>query len=108
MFFHKLRKKLKKRFSQSLEDPNYNDRADGYGCGEAESRDTAEEYMRDPHFEKPRKMNLGEGYRNTLNEPYTKDEYGQRNLYGPVDQYTFRSHHLVTRITRPSKEERQK
>lgn len=105
MFLLKFRKKLREKLSQRLEEINYNDRADGYGCGGSESTDTAEEYMKDPYFEKPRKMDLGEGYRNTLNEPYTKDEYGLRNLYGPVDQYVFRSHHLVTRS---SKEERQK
>lgn len=108
MLFQKIIHKLRKRFNQDSDSQNYNDRADGYGCGESESRDAKEEYMKDPYFEKPRKVDLGDGYRDTLNKPYTKDEYGTRNLYGPVDQYVFRSHHLVTRITRPSKEERPK
>ncbi|MCM2351705.1 MAG: hypothetical protein NDI69_16940 [Bacteriovoracaceae bacterium] len=78
---------------------NYNDRLDGYGFGEAESRDSDKEYEQDPHFTK-HCIDMGEGYRAHRNEPYTKDEFGLRNLYGPVDQYVFRSYHLVTREER--------
>lgn len=85
---------------------NYNDRLDGYGFGEAESRDSDQEYEQDPHFTK-HCIDLGEGYRAHRNEPYTKDEYGLRNLYGPVDQYVFRSYHLVTREERAATKESQ-
>lgn len=82
-----------------VDNMNYNDRLDGYGFGESESLDTDKEYQSDPHFTK-HCIDLGEGYRRHLNEPFTFDEYGLRNQYGPVDQYVFRSYHLVTREDR--------
>lgn len=72
-----------------LETLNYNDRADGWGFGEAECMDNNREYEQDPHFTR-HCIDLGEGYRCHRNEPYTKDELGLRNQYGPVDQYSFR------------------
>lgn len=72
---------------------NYNDRLDGYGFGEADSKDCDREYEKDPHFTQ-HNIDLGEGYRCHKDEPYTKDEYGLRNQYGPVDQYVFRDTHL--------------
>lgn len=86
----------KEKQSQSM---NYNDRMDGYGFGESESRDTKCEYEKDPRFTK-HCIDLGEGYRAHRDEPFTKDEYGLRNQYGPVDQYSFRSYHLFTRQLR--------
>lgn len=74
---------------EALETLNYNDRADGYGFGEAECMDHDRDYEKDPHFTK-HCIDLGEGYRCHLHEPYTKDQYGLRNQYGPVDQYVFR------------------
>jgi hypothetical protein len=53
---------------------NYNDRPDGYGFGPSESVDDKQPY------EKERKRVPDMGH----------DEYGQRNQYGPVDQYNFR------------------
>lgn len=91
----------KKPDSESM---NYNDRLDGYGFGEAESMDTDKEYEKDPHFTK-HCIDLGEGYRAHRNEPYTKDEFGLRNQYGPVDQYVFRSYHLQIREKKNEKEE---
>jgi hypothetical protein len=86
------------------ESMNYNDRLDGYGFGEAESMDTEKEYEKDPHFTK-HCIDLGEGYRKHRGEPFTRDEYGLRNQYGPVDQYVFRSYHLLTRVTRNNTED---
>lgn len=74
---------------ETLSSMNYNDRLDGYGFGEAESVDEKEDYEHDPHFT-AHCIDLGEGYRRHRNEPYTKDENGLRNQYGPVDQYSFR------------------
>jgi hypothetical protein len=81
---------------------NYNDRLDGYGAGESESLDCECEYETDPHFTH-HCIDLGEGYRCHKDEPYTKDEYGLRNQYGPVDQYVFRDMHLVLRIKEEKK-----
>ena len=86
-----------------LESMNYNDRLDGYGFGEAESVDDKREYEKDPHFTY-HCIDLGEGYRSHKNEPYTKDEYGLRNQYGPVDQYVFRSDHLAVRRSKGSRQ----
>jgi hypothetical protein len=83
---------------------NYNDRLDGYGFGEAESRDCNHEYEKIPHFTK-HCIDLGEGYRPHLNEPYSKNEYGLRNPYGPIDQYTFRDIHIHIRIREKMEEE---
>src|SRR5690606_39609707 len=91
----KEKSKQEKELKEHNKSMNYNDRMDGYGFGESESRDFKEEYIHDPYFEKPRKVCLGDDYRSTQGEPYTKDEYGLRNLYGPGEQYLFRSHHLV-------------
>jgi hypothetical protein len=79
------------------ENLNYNDRLDGYGFGEAECRDENKEYEADPHFTN-HCIDLGEGYRRHLKEPYSKNELGLRNQYGPVDQYTFRGDHFFVRI----------
>jgi hypothetical protein len=76
---------------------NYNDRLDGYGFGESESKDCDLDYVKDPHFTK-HCIDFGEGYRRHKDEPFTKDEFGLRNQYGPVDQYVFRSYHLFTRV----------
>lgn len=72
---------------------NYNDRLDGYGFGEADSQDCNRDYEKDPHFSQ-HSIDPGEGYRCHKGEPYTRDEYGLRNQYGPVDQYVFRDGHL--------------
>lgn len=72
-----------------IETMNYNDRLDGYGFGEAECKDKKRDYESDKHFTN-HCIDLGEGYRCHENEPYTRDEYGLRNQYGPVDQYSFR------------------
>lgn len=82
---------------------NYNDRLDGYGFGESESQDCDQEYEKDPHFTQHCK-DMGEGYRRHKNEPYTTDDYGLRNQYGPVDQYVFRDQHLVLRSSKKAKE----
>jgi hypothetical protein len=71
------------------EELNYNDRPDGYGVGESESRHEGEEYESDPELCRHCK-DMGEGYRTHKNEPYSTNELGLRNPYGPVDQYTFR------------------
>lgn len=75
---------------------NYNDRLDGYGFGEAESVDNDQEYEHDPYFTM-HVIDLGEGYRCHKGEPFTKDQFGLRNQYGPVDQYTFRGDHFYVR-----------
>ncbi|WPU66161.1 hypothetical protein [Peredibacter starrii] len=80
----------------SLNSLNYNDRLDGYGFGESESQDADQDYERDPHFTH-HCIDLGEGYRKHKNEPFTKDESGLRNQYGPVDQYSFRDVYLPDR-----------
>lgn len=85
--------------NQSTDDPinmNYNDRLDGYGFGEADSHDCDREYEHDPHFTH-HCIDLGEGYRCHKGEPFTKDELGLRNQYGPVDQYVFRGDHFFVR-----------
>lgn len=82
--------------NNDLEEMNYNDRLDGYGFGEAECLDSEREYEKDPHFTQ-HCIDMGEGYRRHKNEPYSKDEFGLRNQYGPVDQYVFRDIHLVMR-----------
>jgi hypothetical protein len=82
---------------KEIETMNYNDRPDGYGFGEAECRDRAHEYEKDPHFTQ-HCIDPGEGYRRHLDEPFSWNEYGLRNPYGPVDQYTFRDlyfHELI-------------
>jgi hypothetical protein len=53
---------------------NYNDRLDGYGFGPPEYMDDKYEF---------------EHHRKRLPE-VTRDEYGQRNPWGPMDQYSFR------------------
>jgi hypothetical protein len=75
--------------SQFLQSMNYNDRLDGYGFGESEACHAVLEYEFDSYFTF-HCIDLGEGYRRHLNEPYTKDDFGLRNQYGPVDQYVFR------------------
>lgn len=85
--------------NQSNDDPvnmNYNDRLDGYGFGEADSNDCDREYEKDPHFTQ-HCIDLGEGYRCHKGEPFTKDQLGMRNQYGPVDQYVFRGDHFFVR-----------
>jgi hypothetical protein len=85
-----------------LESMNYNDRPDGYGFGEAESRDHTKPYEEDEYFN-DRTYDLVRGYcgrsrghhgrdwnRWRFDEPHTRDEFGLRNQYGPVDQYSFR------------------
>lgn len=79
----------KDQISQFLQSMNYNDRLDGYGFGESESCHAVLEYEFDNYFTF-HCIDLGEGYRRHLNEPYTKDDFGLRNQYGPVDQYVFR------------------
>lgn len=79
----------KDQTSQSLLTMNYNDRLDGYGFGESESLHAVCEYEFDSYFTF-HCIDLGEGYRRHLNEPYTKDDFGLRNQYGPLDQYIFR------------------
>jgi len=79
-----------------LESMNYNDRLDGYGFGESESLDRKRDYEDDPHFTN-HCIDLGEGYRSHLNEPFSKDEFGLRNQYGPVEQYVFRGDHFFIR-----------
>lgn len=79
-----------------LEKMNYNDRLDGYGFGEAESHDEKWDYEKDPHFVH-HSIDLGEGYRCHKGEPYTKNELGFRNQYGPVDQYVFRGDYFFVR-----------
>ena len=86
---------------------NYNDRLDGYGFGESESQDCEKEYLKDPHFTKQCTY-YGEGYRRLKGQPFTKDEFGLRNQYGPVDQYVFRSYHLFTRVKPEEEEKNQK
>jgi hypothetical protein len=68
---------------------NYNDRPDGYGFGEAESRSHSRPY------EKQRDQ---EDFGNSD----TRDEYGMRNQYGPVDQYSFRN--TYTRKQKPPRD----
>lgn len=82
---------------------NYNDRLDGYGFGEADSNDCDRDYEKDPHFTQ-HCIDLGEGYRCHKGEPYTKDEYGLRNQYGPVDQYVFRDSHIILRSKKSNKD----
>lgn len=83
--------------AESVEETmNYNDRLDGYGYGESDSLDCDRQYEKDPHFIQ-HCIDLGEGYRCHKDEPYSLDEYGLRNQYGPVDQYVFRDSHLVLR-----------
>lgn len=74
---------------QTLLTMNYNDRLDGYGFGEAESYRDDYEYEKDDYFTW-HCIDLGEGYRRHRNEPYSRNELGLRNQYGPVDQYVFR------------------
>ena len=93
-----------KESDKALSSMNYNDRLDGYGFGEAESMDTNWEYEEDPHFTK-HCIVFGHGYRRFKDQPWTQDEYGLRNQYGPVDQYSFRSYHLFTRDGRYSKKD---
>ena len=95
---------LEKDLNESLESLNYNDRPDGYGFGEAESQDSKRAYEKDPKFTE-HCIDLGEGYRHHKNEPYTKDDYGLRNQYGPVDQYVFRDAHLFYRGRHKEKKE---
>jgi hypothetical protein len=59
---------------------NYNERADGYGLGEAESE------HEDLPYEKKREAQKKES------EASTKDENGLPNQNGEVDQYSFRDH----------------
>lgn len=80
----------------NLDSMNYNDRHDGYGFGEAESNDCDREYQHDPHFTQ-HCIDLGDGYRSHKNEPYTKNDFGLRNQYGPVDQYVFRDIYFIRR-----------
>jgi hypothetical protein len=87
---------LIKEFELLLESMNYNDRLDGYGFGESESLDKKRDYEYDPYFTY-HCIDLGEGYRSHLNEPYSKNEFGLRNQYGPVDQYVFRGDHFFLR-----------
>lgn len=70
---------------------NYNDRLDGYGFGESECRDTCIDYKNDEYFRYQVCKDHGEGYRCHINEPWSTDEFGLRNQYGPVDQYVFRN-----------------
>ena len=85
--------------SDQNESMNYNDRLDGYGFGEAESSDDSRDYEHDPHFTK-HCIDMGEGYRSHKDEPWSTDENGLRNQYGPVDQYSFRDVHFSIRIWR--------
>ncbi len=85
-----------KNEEHNLDTMNYNDRPDGYGFGEAESNDEKREYEKDCHFTK-HCIDLGDGYRCHKNEPYSLNEYGYRNQYGPVDQYSFRDITFVRR-----------
>lgn len=95
---------LEKDINESLETLNYNDRPDGYGFGEAESQDSKRAYEKDAKFTE-HCIDLGEGYRQHKNEPYTKDENGLRNQYGPVDQYVFRDAHLFYKNRQKKKKE---
>lgn len=95
---------LDEKLEESLKSDNYNDRADGYGIGEAESCDENRAYEKDPDFTQ-HCIDMGEGYRPHKNEPYTRDEYGLRNQYGPVDQYTFRDTHLFDRGKKKAKDD---
>lgn len=89
----------------SLTSLNYNDRADGWGFGEAECLDDSKDYQSDPHFTQ-HNYDLGEGYRCHRNQPYSRDELGLRNQYGPVDQYSFRDISLfILKGHRPPPEE---
>jgi hypothetical protein len=94
------------RDAEEIESMNYNDRPDGYGFGEAESMDHDKPYENDEHFN-DRNYDVKRGYcgrqhsrhgrdwnRWRFVEPYTRDEYGLRNQYGPVDQYSFRDVHV--------------
>lgn len=65
---------------------NYNERADGYGFGPSESVDD------DQPYEQERSM-----YRHNQ----SRDENGQPNQYGEVDQYSFRDVPLRSRDSRP-------
>jgi len=56
---------------------DYNKRADGYGSAGAENQNVEQ------HYEKEREKEKHE-------EASTKDEHGQSNQQGEVDQYTFR------------------
>lgn len=85
----------------SQENMNYNDRLDGYGFGEAESVECECEYEKDPNFVQ-HCIDMGEGYRSHKGEPFTRDENGLRNQYGPVDQYVFRSDHVFVRVKKKS------
>lgn len=84
---------VEKMIEKALLTMNYNDRLDGYGFGEAECRDDKQEYERDPCFTF-HCIDLGEGYRAHKGEPYSKNDFGFRNQYGPVDQYVFRGDHF--------------
>lgn len=86
----------KKDKKPDLDTMNYNDRPDGYGFGESESNDKERDYEKDPHFTK-HCIDMGDGYRCHKNEPYSKDENGLRNQYGPVDQYSFRDISFIRR-----------
>lgn len=61
--------------------PNYNERADGYGAAGSEKENTEQDY------EKER-----EESKDTKQVSSTKDENGQPNQQGEVDQYSFRNH----------------
>ena len=89
-------KKTEEKANRGLDTMNYNERPDGYGFGPAESEDTEQEYEKDPHFTK-HCIDLGSGYRCHKNEPYNLNIFGQRNQYGPVDQYSFRDIHIIRR-----------
>jgi hypothetical protein len=75
---------------------NYNDRMDGYGFGESESRDCSLPYEHDKHFTK-HSIDTVDGCRSHLNEPFARNNLGLRNPYGPIDQYSFRDVHIRPR-----------
>ena len=98
---------LDKDLEESLKSLNYNDRPDGYGFGESESQDSKRAYEKDAKFTE-HCIDMGEGYRKHKNEPFTRDENGARNQYGPVDQYVFRDAHFFYRGSHKKKEKNEK
>lgn len=60
-------------------DLDYNERADGYGSQGSEKGHAKQEYEKEREEKKK-----------TQGESSTKDEHGQPNQQGEVDQYSFR------------------
>lgn len=67
--------------NKKRESMDYNERADGYGFGEAESEHEKLPYEKDREAKESKEA-----------QAPTKDENGLPNQHGEVDQYNFRDH----------------